>query len=318
MRFGHLEETEYSLKQKELLNVVAIISKEDPEKIKLPSWLPFSQQFLGGKVKGNEYQMMLPIRDIITGEWMGGYYAQVLTPVEIPDLSYTYGTRLFKYKDIDQIQSIIDKLRAVRFSRRAIAILWIPTEDYDSQHPPCLDLIQAKIRENKLFLTAYFRSHDIFGAWPQNIFALRKLQKYIAEQVNSVELGDLIVISQSAHIYQDSWEDAKRITAKYYPKYVKSARFERDPRGSFVMRIERPNIVVDHYTHEGEHINTFRGRRADTLIGRITPFISQLSHAVYLGSELQKAEFALKLNINYVQDIPFDLKQIETILSEEE
>lgn len=317
MRFGHLEETEYSLKQKELLNAVVIISKEDPDNVKLPSWLPFSQQFLGGDVKGDEYQMMLPLRNNTTGEWMGGYYAQILTPIEIPDLSYTYGTRLFKYKNIDQIQSIIDKLKAVRFTRRAVAILWIPTEDYDSQHPPCLDLIQAKIRGNKLFLTAYFRSHDIYGAWPQNVFALRKLQKYIAEKIESVELGDLIVISQSAHIYQDSWEEAKRIISKYYPKYVKNLRFERDPRGSFVIRIERPNIVLDHYTLDGEHISTLRGRRADTLINRITPFISQLSHAVYLGSELQKAEFALKLNLNYVQDVPLDIDEYEIILSEE-
>jgi dihydropteroate synthase len=39
--------------------------------------------------------------------------------------------------------------------------------------------------------------------------------------------------------------------------------------------------------------------------------ISRMEHATYLGSELEKAEIALKLGKNYVQDFPIFHKFME-------
>jgi thymidylate synthase len=86
-------------------------------------------------------------------------------------------------------------------------------------------------------------------------------------------------------------------------------RLVRDPRGSFVIVLEPPTIVVRHYTPDGEHLQSFRGERARELSLQVAPFVGELSHALYLGQELQKAETAIALGRPelYRQDLPLDL-----------
>ncbi len=95
-------------------------------------------------------------------EQLDAYYPQLLTPQRPENIAYTYGERLFDWKGHDQVAAMVQELRETRFSRRAVAVLWDPTRDVGSADPPCLNLIQARAREGKLYLTAFFRSHDIF------------------------------------------------------------------------------------------------------------------------------------------------------------
>ena len=39
------------------------------------------------------------------------------------------------------------------------------SDDASSPSPPCLVLVQARLRDGRLHLTAFFRSHDIYRAW---------------------------------------------------------------------------------------------------------------------------------------------------------
>ena len=59
-----------------------------------------------------------------------------------------------------------EDLRRFRFSRRSVASLWDPRSDPGSEDPPCVDFVQASVRDDKLHLTAYIRSNDIYRAWP--------------------------------------------------------------------------------------------------------------------------------------------------------
>jgi len=77
-----------------------------------------------------------------------------------------------------------------------------------------------------------------------------------------------------------------------------NSRFVRDPKGDFRIWIWNGKIVCEH-----ENV-TIIGKTAKEIIDTIIELdlVSRLDHAGYLGRELMKAEMALKLGKNYVQD----------------
>jgi len=278
LAFGRRDLTAYTVQQRELLDVVATIQDEDPAEFFLPDWVP------------------------LTREQLDAYYPQLLTRGRPENIAYTYGERLFDFNGRDQIVAMVDELHGARYSRRAVAGLWDPARDAHSADPPCLNLIQARLRDGRLYLTAYFRSHDIYRAWLTNAFGLRKLQAEIAERVGDCMIGDLVIVSKSAHIYADSWEPARAITHGHALEYLKNPRLVRDPRGSFNIRVEGFQIRIDHYSPEGNLLATLSGSTARALQRDLAFFVSRIDHAIYLGGELAKAEFALKNNLPYIQD----------------
>jgi tetrahydromethanopterin S-methyltransferase subunit A len=81
-----------------------------------------------------------------------------------------------------------------------------------------------------------------------------------------------------------------------------------DPKGFFIITIDRAKheIVVRHYLADQTPAHEMRGRSAESLVLGLLreDLISQLSHAGYLGSELAKAEAALRFGWQYEQDRP--------------
>ena len=145
------------------------------------------------------------------------YQNEIISPDNPTGFEYTYGERLRAWESheipdsynvkTDQVEYIIRKLKANRTTRRAVGCTWNPlTDEKPGFHPPCLMVADFKIRGEALNLIAYFRSHDIEQAWPQNVYGLYKLQEYIAGEVYA-ELGTLTTISASAHIYINPGEE---------------------------------------------------------------------------------------------------------------
>jgi thymidylate synthase len=298
LSFGVRGGTQHSSDQREILDVLTVVGDEpvDPAAFSHADWMPFTRESLGGRLPAGGFS---------------GYLGQFLTGGRPEGVSYTYGSRLRGFGGaIDQVQAIIADLRGGGASRRAVAALWSPAEDIGSPSPPCLNLVQARLRASpgdgapRLFLTAYFRSHDIFRAWASNAYGLRALQGLIAEGLGGAPLGDLAILSHSAHIYAHDWERAGELLAHHYR--AADPRLTRDARGSFVVALEPPEILVRHYTPAGEHLQTFRGTGARELGLQLTPYVGETSHAIYLGQELQKAELALALGRpeSYRQDRP--------------
>lgn len=297
LTFGQRSATQHSSEQRELLDLLTVVSDEPAELARgsYADWMPFTRASLGERQPDGSYS---------------GYLGQLLGAQLDAGVSYTYGSRLRAFAgEIDQVQAIIDNLRAVGESRRAVAALWSPAQDIGSANPPCLNLVQARLREGRLQLTAYFRSQDIYRAWAANAYGLRALQGQIAEAL-SATAGDLAILSHSAHIYAHDWERAGELLAQHYK--AADPRLVRDARGSFVIVLEPPEIVVRHYTPGGEHLQSFRGSSARQLGVTLSPYVGELSHAVYLGQELQKAELAIALGRPeaFHQDLPFDIHAI--------
>ena len=133
------------------------------------------------------------------------------------EAEYTYYGRICEYEvdndSINQIESIIDKLEQSPNSRRGVVVTWQPWVDINSRDPPCMDFLKFSIKDNKVCLTVVFRSHDILKAWPQNVYGISYLLKYVADQLG-IEVGYLEVISCDPHIYIGADVDLVKNTNK--------------------------------------------------------------------------------------------------------
>lgn len=138
---------------------------------------------------------------------------------------YTYNERLFAYtipglKDrvIDQISLIADKLTQTPYTRRAQAITWKVWEDNDCYDPACLQSIWCRLTEDKdrafLNTNVRFRSNDAYKAGFMNMFALVKLQKFIADRISEKSNRPVIParyvhFADSYHIYGSYFTEFK-------------------------------------------------------------------------------------------------------------
>ncbi|MGK7885727.1 MAG: thymidylate synthase [Crocosphaera sp.] len=249
----------------------------------------------------------------IKREFINDYIGQILDDAPQKEgVKYTYGQRLRSWFERDQIKQAIDKLISDKDSSRVVMSLWDVKDYENNDSPPCLNHIWVRIVDNELSLTATFRSNDMFSAWPANAMGLRELQQHIRKEINNksnhnFQVGPLIIISQSAHIYSDCWEHADKVIETEYTRICQEITYN-DPSGSFLISIKDNEIMVEHITPgSGEVVNCYSGKTARKLYQKIADTCPSLEikHAIYLGTELQKAEICLVKKLDsYQQDQP--------------
>ena len=76
--------------------------------------------------------------------------------------------------------------------------------------PPCLRVIDTRIRDDKLDFYVYFRSWDLWAGFPSNLASIQLLKEYMAGEVG-VEDGELVAMSKGLHLYEYSWDLAKAV-----------------------------------------------------------------------------------------------------------
>lgn len=273
IKFGKEKMSSYGELQRELLNIVTVINKDSSKDPFLPDYMYCNEQ------------------DILS------YYPQLMTANLPQGIEYTYGSRLRDHEGVNQIEGMIKELEKERYSRRAIAFTWNVEKDCNNVKCPCLDLIQAVVQIDKLYLTAYFRSNDMYRAWPQNAYGLLAIQEELAQALG-LKNGKLTIISCSAHVYERDLGEAKEVVTKH--KSLIECNI--DSRGSFVIRVEKGEIIVKHIDLNGMELQQINGKSFIEIRDKISPFVSDIAHGIYLGSELTKAERALINNTKYVQD----------------
>lgn len=299
MRYGLIKGTQYGSQQKELLGVTWVIHDEDPNSFQLPSdWPPTLQELTGA-----------------TKAAIDEYHQVFLSPDKPAGVTYTYGNRLMRYplpgkdkREVDQItESIIGNLQKSPDTRRAVATTLVPWIDATSDEPPCITQVQCLQAEGKVNMLVTVRSHDIFKAAIPNAFGLRVLQARIANQTG-FKLGSLQITSQSAHIYEGDWDNAKQLAACSFWNRPGPAVTEADfdPRGTVNVRLESGEIVVTFNSPDNQTLIEFKGQSADQLVRDISQheLFSQTDHALDIGVQLARAEVALKQNLPFTQDQP--------------
>lgn len=131
-----------------------------------------------------------------------------------PAYQYTYGGRIFNFnEEVDQVNEfILPLLNKDPHSRRAILVLYDPSKDSDveNKNTPGIIYIQFRVVSGRLNVSCHIRSNDLFFGWPANIYQVYCLQGYLAEKLK-IRKGDLVTISNSAHVFEDDFEDVDKI-----------------------------------------------------------------------------------------------------------
>ncbi len=155
------------------------------------------------------YSDMIPTEYSWNRERLDEYALQLYCGVN-PGFEYTYGERLRSWslpgaEAVDQIEQVIHRLRASASTRRATAVTWIPPVDTSRDEVPCMIVDDFKLRDGRLNLQVFFRSHDFAGAYPANLYGLSRLLENVSKEVDAIP-GSISTVSASAHIYDHDWD----------------------------------------------------------------------------------------------------------------
>ncbi|MCM8770653.1 MAG: thymidylate synthase [Candidatus Omnitrophica bacterium] len=169
-------------------------------------------------------------------EYIQGYLSYLLTGTKTETEDYTYGERLVEPKvkiksetdklikemplNVNQIEEVMKMYKTKGYgTNQATMEIGMPS-DIKLVDPPCLRIIDTRIRFGKLHFMLYFRSWDLWGGFPSNLGGLQLVKQYMAEEIG-VEDGEIIAASKGLHLYEYSWELAKMRTKKTEPPALK-------------------------------------------------------------------------------------------------
>lgn len=105
-------------------------------------------------------------------------------------------------KPLDQFEHLLRCLKENRSDRRMVVSAWNPGELDQMALPPCHMMFQCFVRGDKLDLTMYQRSCDMFLGVPFNIASYALLLHMLA-QVSDLKPGKLKLILGDVHIYDN-------------------------------------------------------------------------------------------------------------------
>jgi len=164
-------------------------------------------------------------------DYVQGYLHYLLTGTKTETEDYTYGERLVDAKvrikdpsdpkglakdlplNVNQVEEVINLYKTKGHgTNQAIMEIGMPS-DIKLNDPPCLRLIDTRIRYGKLHFILYFRSWDLWGGFPSNIGGLQLVKQYMADEIG-VDDGEIIAVSKGLHLYDYSWDLAKIRTNK--------------------------------------------------------------------------------------------------------
>lgn len=164
-------------------------------------------------------------------DYIQGYLSYLLTGAKTGTEDYTYGERLVDPKvkikqnrdgkelilemplNVNQIDEVIKMYKEKgQGTNQAVMEIGMPS-DIKLVDPPCLRLIDTRIRYGKLHFILYFRSWDLWGGFPSNLGGLQLVKQYMAEEIG-VGDGEIIAVSKGLHLYDYVWDLAKLRTNK--------------------------------------------------------------------------------------------------------
>lgn len=113
-----------------------------------------------------------------------------------------YGHKIHKFYGFDQWEDIKKRLTADPLSRQCVIHIKDPRPmESPTKDTPCTVCLQFFIRDNKLYMTTYMRSNDIWMGFPYDVFNFTAMQILLSMELG-VELGTYTHIAGSLHLYQ--------------------------------------------------------------------------------------------------------------------
>lgn len=116
------------------------------------------------------------------------------------NLNSCYGWCIKHKFGFDQYEYVKELLKKDRNTRQAVIHIKEPNNK-PSKDVNCTICLQFFIRENKLYLTTYMRSCDLWYGFPYDVFNFCNLQVLLSMELG-VELGTYTHICGSLHLYE--------------------------------------------------------------------------------------------------------------------
>ena len=138
------------------------------------------------------------------------------------DLGRVYGVQWRNWRrpdgtTVDQLSSVIDRIKKDPNDRRLIVTAWNPGELDEMALPPCHMMFQFFVTNEKLSLHMFQRSCDMFLGVPFNIASYALILHLIAQMTN-LEPDELILTLGDAHIYHDHFDAVReQLVRKPFP-----------------------------------------------------------------------------------------------------
>ncbi len=107
----------------------------------------------------------------------------------------------------EKLPKLIDKINKEKRSSKNY-VLFLGSNDTESNQQPCLSLIQFQIEKSKLIVTAYQRSSDANLGLPSDIYHLYLISKQI-----DVPLKSITLFLGNVHIYENNYAGTKDLLA---------------------------------------------------------------------------------------------------------
>jgi dihydropteroate synthase-like protein len=135
---------------------------------------------------------------------------------------------------------------------------------------------------------------------------------FLAKKRGSVpkDLGLDLLVLKDKRILEEPYDREIEAETQVVMAAEKREPFLFDPKGCFKIMIDRVNeaIVALYFStsKRDKPVVIIKGKTAEGIHAKIVEMslVTRLDHAAYLGSELAKAEIALKTGKEYIQDSP--------------
>lgn len=146
------------------------------------------------------------------------YYVKSFNSSDVGGFVYTYPNRIKKHFGVNQFNTMVERLMEDLGSNRSVAITLDPKTDSSQNDIPCLQIIQAIVRDRKLVLHCYFRSNDVFGAYYSNMYFLTYIGLLLVEELNrkdpvnaNIVFDGLMYYCSSGHVYESDLKQAEKL-----------------------------------------------------------------------------------------------------------
>jgi thymidylate synthase len=230
-------------------------------------------------------------------ERLKGYQEDILRGELRADETYHYGHRLRSHFGLDTLERCARRLKNDSEDRKSYLTLWDNPRDLTAaEGRPCMVSLFFRKFDDKLTVSATFRTHNALDAWLLNVYGLMAIQQWVAERAG-LPPGPLVVVSHSLGLDPRELDRALMVMGK------RPYKIRMDPMGYFRVTVDEAEILVEH-RFEDVTLKEYRGKKAAHLQHQIARdmALSDLNHAIYLGRQLAKAEMALKEGRDFVQD----------------
>ena len=121
------------------------------------------------------------------------------------NVNSNYGYCIKEKYGFNQLDYIINELRKNPQSRRAVIHIKEPSNK-ESNDVNCTVCLQFFVRNEKLYMTTYMRSNDMWFGFPYDVFQFTSLQ-ILLSMILELELGTYTHVAGSLHLYKRDVKD---------------------------------------------------------------------------------------------------------------